>query len=79
MTGFKRMNMNGRYRIEWEPADSQAAVNALVNTDGTGVSSESDLPDDGLVDLDGKPDVQTAVREEYARLTGETTDGGTSG
>jgi len=66
--------------VRWEPDDDeQAALQALVNVDGTGVSAESDLPEDGLVDLDGQPDVQAAVRDEYDRLTTDTTDGGTSG
>jgi len=79
MTGFERTNTNDRYRIEWEPDDSQTALDALVAVDDTGVASESDLPSDGLVDLDGEPDVQQAVRDEYDRLTSDTTDGGTSG
>jgi len=76
VTGYKRDS--GRYKVTWEK-DGQEALDALVNVDGTGVTSESDLPSDGLVDLDGQPDVQQAVREEYQRLTGDTTDGGTSG
>jgi len=73
MTGFERRNTNDRYRIEWEPDDSQAALDALVAVDATGVTSESDLPEDGLVDLDDQPDVQAAVREEYQRLTDDST------
>jgi len=71
--------MDGRNTVEWQPDNAQAALQALVNVDGTGVASESDLPEDGLVDLDDQPDVQQAVRDEYQRLTGDTTDGGTSG
>jgi len=71
--------MDGRNTVEWEPDDSAAARDALVNVDGTGVSSQSDLPSDGIVDLNGQPDVQKAVRDEYDRLTSDTTDGGTSG
>jgi len=79
MTGWKRTAMDGRNTVEWEPDDSAAARDALVNVDGTGVSSQSDLPSDGIVDLNGQPDVQKAVRDEYDRLTSDTTDGGTSG
>jgi hypothetical protein len=71
--------MDGRNTVEWQPDNAQAALQALVNVDGTGVASESDLPEDGLVDLDDQPDVQAAVRDEYDRLTSDTTDGGTSG
>jgi len=77
MTGYQ-VDLGYGYR-RWQPADSQAALQALVNVDGTGVTSESDLPDGGLVELDGQPDVQAAVRDEYDRLTTDTTDGGTSG
>jgi len=73
MSGYQRTNQAGRYRVEWQPDDSQAAAQALVNVDGTGISGESDLPDDGLVELDDKPDVQAAVREEYQRLTEDST------
>jgi len=79
MSGYQRTNTNGRYPVVWQPDDSQAALEALVTVDGTGVTDESDLPDNKLVDLDGKPDVQQAVRDEYQRLTSDTTDGGTSG
>jgi len=79
MTGYSRISADGRCEVEWRPDDTQAALNALVNVDGTGVTDESDLPQDGLVDLDDKPDVQKAVRDEHARLTNDTTDGGTSG
>jgi len=71
--------MDGRNTVEWQPDNAQAALQALVNVDGTGVTSESDLPENGLVDLDNQPDVQQAVRDEYERLTSDTTDGGTSG
>jgi len=77
MTGYKSDLGFGMKR--WEPDDSQTALKTLVNVDGTGVASESDLPEDGLVDLDGQPEVQQAVRDEYDRLTSDTTDGGTSG
>jgi len=79
MTGYTRTALDGHNTVNWQPDNTQAAHNALVNVDGTGVSSESDLPEDGLVDLDDQPDVQQAVRNEYARLTSDTTDGGTSG
>jgi len=79
MTGYKRTNMDATLPVEWQPDDSQAALKSLVNVEGTGVTDESDLPEGGLVDLDDQPDVQQAVRDEYARLTSETTDGGTSG
>jgi len=67
MTGYE-VDLGYGYR-RWRPDDSQTALQALVNVDGTGVSSESDLPSDGLVDLDGQPEVQAAVREEYNELT----------
>jgi len=73
MTGYTRTAMDGRNTVKWEPDDSQAALKSLVNVDGTGVTSESDLPEDGLVDLDDQPDVQAAVREEYQRLTDDST------
>jgi len=83
MTGYERKS--GGYPVVWEPDDSAAALDALVNVSGTGVSaesalpSESDLPSDGLVNLNDQPDVQQAVRDEHDRLTTDTTDGGTSG
>jgi len=79
MTGYTRHSSDGRYTVKWQPEDERAALKALVNVDGTGVTSESDLPDGGLVELDGQPDVQQAVRDESDRLTSDTTDGGTSG
>lgn len=69
MTGYIRTNQKGKYDVYWQPDDSQAALQSLVHVDGTGISSESDLPDDGLVDLDGQPDVQQAVRNKYNELT----------
>jgi len=77
MTGYE-IDLGYGYR-QWQPDDSQAALDALIAVDGTGVADESDLPEDGLVDLDDHPDVQQAVRDEYDRLTSDTTDGGTSG
>jgi len=77
MTGYE-IDLGYGYR-RWQPDDPQAALQALVAVDGTNVSDESDLPEDGLVDLDDQPDVQQAVRDEYDRLTSDTTDGGTSG
>jgi hypothetical protein len=62
--------MDGRNVVQWQPDDEQAALDALVSVDGTGVSSESDLPDDGLVDLSGQPEMQQAVRDKYDELTG---------
>jgi hypothetical protein len=50
-----------------------------VSVDGTGISSEADLPEDGLVDLSGQPDVQQAVRDKYDQLTTATSGGTTSG
>jgi hypothetical protein len=79
MTGYRRTTTDGRYSVTWQPDDEQTAVDALASVDGTGVADESDLPSDGLVDLDGQPDVQQAVRDEFERLTTDTTDGGTSG
>jgi len=79
MTGYQRTTTDSRYPVKWQPDNAQAAVDALIAVDGTGVNAESDLPDNGLVDLDGQPDVQQAVRDEYDRLTSDTTDGGTSG
>lgn len=79
MTGYTRSALDGQNTVKWQPDDPAAALDALVAVDGTGVSDESGLPDDGLVDLDGQPDVQAAVRDEYARLTSNTTDGGTNG
>lgn len=73
MTGYE-INLGYGYR-RWQPNDAQTALQALVNVDGTGVTSEADLPEDRLVDLDGQPDVQAAVREEYQRLTTDTTEG----
>jgi len=78
MTGYTRFGADGRNTVEWEPDDAQAALDALVNVSGTGVSAESDLPSDGLVNLDGQPDVQAAVRDEYERLTSGTSGGTTS-
>lgn len=74
MSGYKRTSKDGKFSVAWQPDDSQAALDALVAVDGTGVSDESDLPENGLVDLDDQPDVQQAVRDEHQRLT---TDGGT--
>jgi len=77
MTGYE-VDLGYGYR-RWQPDNAQAALDALIAVNGTEVASESDLPQDGLVDLDGQPDVQQAVRDEYQRLTSDTTDGGTSG
>jgi hypothetical protein len=79
MTGWKRTALDGRNTVKWRPGDSQAALDALVSVDGTGIDSESDLPDDGLVDLDGQPDMQQAVREQFDDLTTDTSGGSTGG
>jgi len=71
MTGYE-VDLGYGYR-RWQPGNSQVALNALIGVDGTGVTDESDLPEDGLVDLDDQPDVQAAVREEYQRLTDDST------
>jgi len=65
---FRRTSNSG-HEIEWSPENEQKAIEALAAVDGTGVTSESDLPSDGLVDLDGQPDVQARVREKYQDLT----------
>ncbi|MFB6242834.1 MAG: hypothetical protein ABEH80_01930 [Halobaculum sp.] len=79
MTGYTHVAQDGDHMVNWQPDDPQAALDALVAVGGTGVSSESDLPEDGLVDLSGKPDVRTAVREKHDELTSANTGGQTSG
>jgi len=46
MTGYE-IDLGYGYR-QWQPDDSQAALDALIAVDGTGVADESDLPEDGL-------------------------------
>lgn len=54
------------HRIEWVPADSNAAETALENVDGTGVPGTYAVPGDAPIELDRQ--IAQAVNAEYRRL-----------
>lgn len=65
---YERTSSTGQ-TVEWNPEHTDAAAQALADVSGTGVSTLSEAKDAAPIDLDGKPDVQQAVRDEYETLT----------
>ncbi|RDZ54342.1 hypothetical protein C5C07_02065 [Haloferax sp. Atlit-4N] len=60
--------------IEWTPNDTELAKQALSETDGTGVTSKSEVSANAPLEL-GK-EVARAVTERYRQLLAEKTSGG---
>lgn len=58
---------NSGHRVEWNPASESAAIQALIETSGTGVSAENEAPTEEKIKL--SRDVGESVSKRYKALT----------
>ena len=62
---------NSRHRVEWNPANESAAIEALIETSDTGVSAENEVPTEEKIKL--SRDVAESVNGDDKRHTGSDT------
>ena len=58
---------NSGQRVEWNPANESAAIQALIETSDTGVSAENEVPTEEKIKL--SRDVAESVNKRYKALT----------
>lgn len=62
---------NSGHEIEWDPEDEDAAAQAMVDIDGTGVSVVSEARSGRAADLGDDEAVARQVRERYREIVAE--------
>ena len=62
---------NSRNRVEWNPENESAAIQALIETSDTGVSAENEVPTEEKIKL--SRDVAESVNGDDERHTGSYT------
>jgi hypothetical protein len=72
-----RRNSNSGHEIEWDPEDEDAAAQAMVDTDGTGVSVVSEARSGRAADLGDDEATARQVRERYQAIVAEKQENST--